>query len=111
MPPKQVVEIRKFTKGMVTNVDVTDPPIDTPIYTKGLETHNAVGSLSGSPVDEGIFSSLAIETGIPFTFHDNDLIFAISTQGIYYILSDLYTSPSWKFINPNGTSNNPGVTP
>ena len=93
MPPKQVVEIRKFTKGMVTNVDVTDPPIDTPIYTKGLETHNAVGSLSGSPVDEDIFNNLNIVNAESILIDNENLLFAISESGDFYFMEGLYLTP------------------
>jgi len=92
--PKQVVEIRKFTKGMVTNVDVTDPSIDTPIYTKGLETVNHAGALSGAQINEDIISGLKIDAGISIKDeHDDDVILIIDIYDTMYWLYDVYGTP------------------
>jgi hypothetical protein len=111
--PKKAIEIRKFTKGMVTNIDVTDPPIDVPIYTKGLETHNAVGSLSGSSVDESILNNLAIVNAVSIIINNQDTLFAISNVGNFYFINGLYDVP---YFNPFdagtesiGVPSDPGV--
>lgn len=93
MPPKKAVEIRKFSKGMVTNIDTTDPQLDVPIYTEGLETHNSVGSLTGSKVDESILNNLAIENAISFVLNNEDTLFAVSSSGIFYFIKGLYDTP------------------
>lgn len=111
--PKKAIEIKQFNKGMATNIDATDPQIDVPVYTKGLETHNSIGSLTGSPVDEDILDNLGIQTAIPFILYRTDTMFAISSTGMFYFISGLYDTPFYKEYDKDSTQielpNDPGV--
>lgn len=89
--PKQVAEIRNFIKGMITNIDITDVPIDTPVYNEGLETLNASGALIGAPIDDSIIDGYMIDFGIPTKDHElRDAILFVTENGNLYWFYNLY---------------------